>query len=153
VGEDARQIEQEIEGTRADLGRNLDELEDRARELADWRTHYRKHSNVFIGAAFATGFALGLATIPRSDRVPRSRPSGRYEPLETHRPRFAAVARSADRAKHQFSNTWDQIADALLGLASAKAVQIVGDFVPGLRDHLRPGDGPDINRTFPSTTH
>jgi hypothetical protein len=140
VGESTQQIEQEIAATRSDLGRNLDELEGRARELADWRTHYREHSAVFVGAAFVAGAALAFATIPRA----RHGANGSFDEAMGHHPmepRQAPLSASAHRAKRQLADTWDQIADALLRLASAKVIEVVGDFVPGFRDQLSQRDG------------
>ena len=68
MGEDTNQIEREIRERRAGLGRNLDELQDKARDLADWRTHYRGHTSTFLGVALGAGFLLGLAAISSSRR-------------------------------------------------------------------------------------
>jgi uncharacterized membrane protein YqjE len=70
VGEITHEIEREIRDSREDLGRNLNELEDKARELADWRSHYRNHSGAFLGAAFAAGAIAAMATIPASSGRP-----------------------------------------------------------------------------------
>jgi hypothetical protein len=69
VGEDTNQIEQEIRERRSDLGRNLTELEDKARQLADWRTYFRDHPKVFLGAAIGAGVALALTTVPKARKA------------------------------------------------------------------------------------
>lgn len=149
MGENTNQIEQEIRARRADLGRNLDELEDRARELADWRTHYRNHHGAFIGAAFGLGALIGLMAIPHASGPRKMRrvalhqdPIHDYEPHDTshdpYRPRhnWRDGQGTTARAVRQLSDTWSQIADALLRTASDKAVELVGNVVPGFRDHL-----------------
>ena len=44
------------------------------------------------------------------------------------------------RALRQVGETWEQIADALLRTASSKAIELVGEYVPGFRDNLRRRD-------------
>ena len=156
MGENTNQIEQEIRQRRAALGRNLDELEDRARELADWRTHYGKHHGAFLGAAFGLGAIIGLMAIPRATGGPRrmkrvTQQQGPTTDFATHdtshdpyRPRQAwrEGQGTAARAVRQLGDTWAQIADGLLRTASDKAVELVGNVVPGFRDHLN-GPGND----------
>jgi hypothetical protein len=155
VGENTNQIEQEIRQRREHLGRNLDELEDRARELADWRTHYRSHHGAFLGAAFGLGAVIGLMAIPRAAGPRRMKRVTLHQDhtndFETHdsshdpyRPRHAwrEGQGTTARAVRQLGDTWAQIADALLRTASDKAVELVGNVVPGFRDHLE-GPGPD----------
>lgn len=144
MGEITNQIEQEIREKRDNLGRNLDELEGKARDLADWRSHYRNHSAAFIGAAFATGVVLGLVTVSRRYDV------GDVEEIDldtTHDPYRNRARQSASRgdgtaarALRQVGETWEQIADALLRTASTKAIELVGEFVPGFRDNVRRRD-------------
>ena len=156
MGENTNQIEQEIRQRRADLGRNLDELEDRARELADWRTHYRNHHGAFLGAAFGLGAVIGLMAIPRPSGPRRMRrvalhqePSHDFETHDTSHDPYRPPRHSwregqgtTARAVRQLGDTWTQIADALLRTASDKAVELVGSVVPGFRDHLE-GPGPN----------
>jgi hypothetical protein len=145
VGEITNRIEQEIRQKRDHLGRNLDELEGKARELTDWRTHYRKHSPAFLGAAFGLGVVLGLATISRRSHRPAH---GDFDTDLSHDPYPSRpAARSTDRgtgtasrALRQVGDTWEQIADALVRTASLKAIEFVGEFVPGFRDNVRKRD-------------
>jgi len=148
VGEITNQIEQEIRQKRDHLGRNLDELEGKARELADWRTHYRNHSPAFLGAAFGLGIVLGLATMSRRQSTTDY---GDFDTDLSHDPypsRPAAAKRAergtgtgtAAKALRQVGETWEQIADALVRTASLKAIDFVGEFVPGFRDNVRRRD-------------
>jgi hypothetical protein len=146
VGEITNQIEQEIRQKRDHLGRNLDELEDKARELTDWRTHYRNHSPAFLGAAFGLGIVLGLATISRRQHTPDA---GDFDTDLSHDPYPSrpAVSRKAERgtgtaakALRQVGETWEQIADALVRTASLRAIEFVGEFVPGFRENVRRRD-------------
>ena len=64
--EQIEQIEQHIDAERRALGRNLQELEDKAAALTDWRTHYSRHPFIILGAAFGTALAVGFFSAARS---------------------------------------------------------------------------------------
>jgi hypothetical protein len=127
VGENTSQIEHEIRAEREELGRNLEDLEEKARQLADWRVHYRRHPEVFLGVAFGAGLLLAaLAGEGRADSE---------EPAE---PRYVSPRvplRERSRKAAQVAETWGHISDAFLGLATAKAVDYIADHLPGFRDH------------------
>lgn len=162
MGEDTNQIEREIRETRSDLGRNLRELEDRARDLTDWRTHYRKHTGTFVGVAFGVGAGIGLLAVGgrgrrgqhrgEKDDYSRLGYDNSHDPMRPVHPSkvWAGATQTGARAARQFGDTWDQIAEGLLRLASDRAIAFVADLVPGLRDHLeRP---PARTATYPSSS-
>jgi hypothetical protein len=156
VGENTSQIEREIVAERTALGRNLQELETRARDLTDWRAHHRKHPGLAVGLAFGAGVALGLLTVPAStgsngNDAPRpDRDQGFDDPFDVHaeppRPRrvrpvragLAAVGGSDTvlRARQEVGATWQRISDALMAIASVKAVEFVSGMVPGFKEHF-----------------
>ena len=141
MGENTSQIEREIRERREDLGRNLEELGDKAREMVDWRKHYRDHSPLFLGAAVGLGLLVGLKTIPRS-RVRYNGGSVEFDTSHDPWPARPAVGQSSvrhaafSRAGRQLSETFDQITDGLLQTASDKALEFVGGLVPGFNDHV-----------------
>lgn len=138
MGENTNQIEREIRDKRENLGRNLDELEDRARELADWRSHYRNHSGAMLGVAFAAGAVVALAVVPgRNDAPDHAEADFSHDPYRSRRASSTANSTVA-RAMREASDTWGHIADALLHTASARAIQFVSELVPGVREHLEP---------------
>jgi hypothetical protein len=137
VGEDTRQIEEEIRAERANLGRNLDELKTQARALTDWRTHYRNHTGPTLGIAFGGGLMLAFLT---------SRPSRVHHEPDAPRPRhvdFGALKALGDspRARPQVGEAWEQILEALIGVAAAKAIDWIGKAVPGFRDEYESRQG------------
>ena len=73
MGEESSQITRNIEETRAQLGSNLQELEDRVRNATDWRQQFQKRPFGMIGLAFGGGILLGMV-IGRSHRSRRSHP-------------------------------------------------------------------------------
>jgi hypothetical protein len=138
VGENTSQIEREIREKRVELGRNLEELGDKAREMVDWRTYYRDHSPLFLGAAFGLGLLCGLRMIPRAH------PShdGTIDLVDTshdpwpHRSALTGRRDSTSRYRRQLNDTWDQIADGLLQTASDKAIEVVANLVPGFNERV-----------------
>ena len=124
MGEDARAIEEEIRVERSELGRNIDDLHQRTKELTDWRSQYRNHAGVSIALAFGGGVALGLLARRSGGGVPRytpaddpSRPVG-FNPLK-------AIGENP-KVKQQVGEVWDEILEALITVASAKAVDLLG---------------------------
>jgi hypothetical protein len=151
VGQDTRQIEGEIRAHRSELGRNLRELEGKARDLTDWRTHHRNHAGLFLSVAFGGGLLLGLLTtsgrrhgVAQGVEPPQIPVKGR---VGLRVPQV--VSHTSERAGRQIGQTWDRIVDALLGLLAAKAVEFVGERVPGFRDHDGGAtSGPKHNRRW-----
>lgn len=158
MGEDTNQIEQEIRERRSDLGRNLNELEDKARQLADWRTHYREHPKVFLGAAIGAGIVLALATVSKARPAAAAYDSDDAEAVperdnthDVYRLNGSASPRHASRTvnliQREVGQTWSHIANGLLSLASAKAIQLVSELVPGFSDHVEQPERP-ISKTL-----
>lgn len=133
MGENTNQIEREMVAERDQLGRNLNALEMKARELGDWRTHYRNHPKVFLGIALGGGLLLGAM-------ARRGGFSRHHGAIDTS----ARIPRPQSRTRRQLETTWVSVSDALLGVASAKALAFVGSLVPGFNEQVnrtRPGSG------------
>jgi hypothetical protein len=138
MGESTSQIERDIAAERNELGRNLQLLENRARSLADWRTYFRSHPWAILAAAAGGGVLLGALTGGIGDSAASE---SEYETESTREQRFAASTPSAfsptaARVRRQLGDTWDHIADALLGVASAKAIEWVSEKVPGFKEQF-----------------
>jgi hypothetical protein len=137
MGESTSQIERDIVAERNELGRNLQLLEHKARSLADWRTYFRNHPFAMMGIALGGGVLLGALT-----RNVAFREASEYddahliEPDDSHYGVPSPFASSTARMRRQFGDTWDHIADALLAVASAKAIEFVGQKVPGFREQF-----------------
>jgi hypothetical protein len=134
MGEDSEQIALEIRAERQELGRNLSELERKAEQLTDWRTHYRNNPKLLLGIALGSGLVLGALSV--RGRAPRDP----YEAQEM----AARPSRALGRASRQVDDTLQSIADGLLGVASATVIELVSSVVPGFREQLhsrQPGAG------------
>ena len=139
MDEDTNQIEREILAERQQLGRNLNELEMKAHELADWRTHYRKNPNVLLGLALGGGLVVGAIT--------RRGQSSRNSDVAT-----ARAPRRQGRTSRHIENTLFSASDALLGVASAKVMAFVGSLVSGLsKQSSRSQPGSSSDQTRPTT--
>jgi len=154
VGEDTREIAQAIRAERHDLGRNLDELQEHAKALTDWRTHYRRHAGTSLAVAFGGGVMLGLLASGGSSRNGaagrRWKKSNLAADLGESGTRPPSVSRSSKlglgkltalkhladnpRARRQMGDAWEHMLEALIGVASAKAIDFIGNVVPGFRE-------------------
>jgi hypothetical protein len=139
MGESTSQIERDIAAERNELGRNLQLLENKARSLADWRTYYRNHPFAMVAVAVGGGALLGALTggdARRNGGYPSS-----YDVEPAIEPGTAAsgpspFSTSAARLRQTVGDTWDHIAEVLLAVASAKAIEFVAQKVPGFREEF-----------------
>lgn len=60
------QIMKDIEAQRNQLGQNLNELENKVRRSADWKTYFEKNPMLILGAAMGGGLLLGAVAGGRS---------------------------------------------------------------------------------------
>ena len=66
--QESDRIKQHIDEARAELGRNLEQLEHRVKDVVDWHAYFDRDPFKMLTAAFGGGLLLGLlATRPRSD--------------------------------------------------------------------------------------
>lgn len=121
MGENTNQIEHEIEAQRSELGKNLQELETKAKAVTDWRTHFEKNPMAMIGVAFGGG--LLLATMVGGRRRSRNQQAGVHDSIH-------------QGERTQVTETWEHIKGALAGVASTKVVEFLNDIVPGFQDHF-----------------
>ena len=121
MDETANQIEAHIDRTRDRLGSNLRELEEKVGAATDWREYFRERPHVFLGAAFIGGVVLASALKPSSAGYPRS----------------AVAGNGHSSAPRQARELWNNVQGALLGVATARIKDYIGELVPGFDDHYR----------------
>lgn len=131
MDEETNRIKQYIDGEREQLGRNLDEIENRVRSATDLKGHFDKHTGLFLGAAVAGGFLLSQAfresTPWDSERRLESSSMG------AGRNTVALSMQPLSRHLQRFSETLDDIFDGLIGVASDKLQAFVAERVPGFQ--------------------
>jgi len=135
VDNNTGQIEHDIKVQRGRLDRNLEELEQRVHDIADWRVQFGKRPGLFLGAAVGAGVVFGLLAGSDDGRPSSSYAALSRPPLRERNPKAA-----------QLLSTWDRISDALLGLATAKVIDTISDSVPGFRDHYDRRNDPAMRR-------
>jgi hypothetical protein len=141
VGEITGEIERQIIAERRELGRSLDELETKAKALTNWRTHYRSHPRIALGAVFATGLVAGALAGRRRHVLTDDLLAA--EGIEPVRHLTANGPAPRSRTKEQLASTWGHIWSSLLGVAATRAVDAVNRFLPGFREeysHRNPGE-------------
>ena len=97
----------------------------------DVPVHHRRLSYMFQNLALFPHMAARQNVEYGMHDVPR-------EPSRMRMPHVVQETRAL--AGRQLGQTWHGIADALLGVVSAKAVEFISDLVPGFRDHYAGGE-------------
>ena len=126
MGERTEQIENQIENKREDLKSNLQELETRVKAATDWRHYFAEHTGTMIAAAFGGGVLLAAMVGGRSNRASLSQADSSSEPARPWR----------TGTKHEVLENVDSIKSALVGAAATKFKGILGEVVPGFKEHL-----------------
>jgi hypothetical protein len=128
MGQATSQIEAHIEDTRADLGSNLQELEQKVKSVTDWKQHFRTSPIKMMGVAFGGGILLATMLGGRK----RRRGERGYSSLPAGEPHAGT-----DHQKHNALETWDNIKGALIGVAATRFKDFVGEVVPGFHEQFQ----------------
>ena len=125
--ETTAQIETHIERTRDNLGPNLDVLEQRFNSVTDWREYFQRSPMTLVGAAFAGGVVLAMATGNRQLR--RSIGS-------TPATLASATSRAMGPHTGEVVTMLDNLRGGLIGMAASKVKDLVADVLPGFREEF-----------------
>jgi len=129
MGQATSQIEAHIEDSRADLGSNLRELEQKVKSFTDWEHHFQKNPMTLLGVALGGGILLAAMLGGRK----RGRGTTSFSRLPANR-RHAGTG-------HRSMETWDNIKGALIGVAATRFKDFVGEIVPGFHEEFRQAKG------------
>src|SRR5882757_8740628 len=120
MGETTDQIATQVDNAREDLGSNLQELERRVKSATDWRQQFRNNPMMMVGLAFGGGVFLATMAGGRRNRL-SGMSSRATVPLTSESSTRAIASRGiANREKQQVLETWDNIKDALVGVAASR---------------------------------
>src|ERR1039457_5504326 len=128
MGQATSQIEAHIENTRADLGSNLHELEQKVKSVTDWKQHFQTNPMTLLGVAFGGGVLLATMLGGRKNR--------RGDRFSSHAPGSESHA-GTDHQKHKALETWDNIKGALIAVVATRFTDFVGEVVPGFHEHFQ----------------
>jgi hypothetical protein len=131
LGQSTDQIENHIRSTRRELGSNLQELEHKVRDATDWRVQFERHPAALLGAAFAGGILLSAGLGGRS----RGRAYDGEAAANTDGRRTSQQERGGADPRSTAPGVWDNIKDALIGAAGTQLRTVLGEIVPGFREH------------------
>jgi hypothetical protein len=154
MGEKPDQIERHIQHTRSELEENISELEDKVKSAFDWRTQFAERPALMLGAAFIGGAVLS-ALLPRTSRVTSKVTSKRlrsaidpwtpytnrgtpYTSRETG-PQVESPSTgssySSGYSAAKSSETWENLKNAAIGMATTRISQFIEELVPGFSEH------------------
>lgn len=137
MDEETDRIRQHIDSERQQLGRDLDEIEDRVKSATDLRAHFNKNTGLILGAAVAGGFLLSVA-FHKSPSAPGGMSTWESDSRERGIMGTAAAAQlkaSVPKHLHRVTETLDNIFEGLVAVASDRLCSFVADAVPGFRTH------------------
>jgi hypothetical protein len=89
-----------------------------------------------MALAMGGGALLGVLTSGGSRRSWSSDEFSAARDSEPDYPTASRFSSSAALIRRQFGDTWEHIADALIGVAAAKAIDFVSEKVPGFREQF-----------------
>jgi hypothetical protein len=136
VDERPDQIEDHIRSTQRELGSNLQELEDKVKDATNWRVQFERHPMALLGIAFAGGLLLSAGLGGRRHRTPPS-----YYRSWTPAPHLSGSGLDTPASgpgferKEKPSDVWGGIKGALLAAAGTQVSNVLGDFLPGFKEH------------------
>ncbi|MEO8050325.1 MAG: hypothetical protein ABI833_07905 [Acidobacteriota bacterium] len=123
MAERPEQIEQHIALTRNELGGHLQELENKVKQAADWRTYYERNPMMLLRLAFGGG--VMLASMLGGEREEASlTPRGQR-----------MISAYPEAQKSAVYDAWHDVKAALIGLSSAKLVGMLNQALPGFGEH------------------
>ena len=157
MGEKPDQIERHIQHQRSELGDNISELEEKVKSAFDWRTQFEERPALMLGAAFVGG-ALLSALLPSTSSItskvssrrrtsskdpwtPYTNREGSYTNRETpYTPphvesQSTGSSYSGGYSASKTAETWENLKNAAIGMATSRISQFIEDLVPGFSEH------------------
>jgi hypothetical protein len=124
-------LQARIEAEGNSLKQNLEEFEDRVKNVLDWKVWYRHNTALAIGGAAAGGILLALL-LPKSDSGEEASPEiddfDQVSAAET-------LSRIRPVRRSRFHNVLDNSMSAILGVAADQVQHFMSRAIPGFREH------------------
>ena len=126
MGEKTDQIERYIEEQRAELGYNIQDIEQRVKDTFDWRAQFEQRPLAMLGLAVGGGLLLSALIGSR----PRSRNKSSFDE-QRYKPADRQPATSSPGAT---SESMRAIKGALIAVAATKLGDVLDSFIPGFSE-------------------
>ena len=140
MDERSDQIVDHIHDQRNQLGRNLDELENRVSSSMDWRMQFDRHPAAMMGAALGGGLLLGaLLRGASSPSRYRSSSAQAYSSSALSYPGASSMKRispGTGMQRQRASETFENIKGALIGYGIAQLKSFLLGALPGFERHF-----------------
>jgi hypothetical protein len=153
MGEKPDQIERHIQHQRSELEDNISELEEKVKSAFDWRTQFQERPGIMLGAAFLGGAVVSallpstssitskLSSRRRTSRDPWTPYTNRETPYTSREttphpetPSMGSSYSTGDSAS-KASETWENLKNAAIGMATTRLSQFIEELVPGFSEH------------------
>lgn len=129
------QIEDHIRSTQRELGSNLKELEDKVKDATNWRVQFERHPIALLGIAFAGGLLLSAGLGGRRRRTPSYYGPWAPAPHMSGSGLGTPANDAGSERKAKSSDVWGGIKGALLATAGTQVSSVLGDLLPGFKEH------------------
>jgi hypothetical protein len=146
MGERPDQIERHIRSQRDELGDNFSELEQKVKSAFDWRSQFSERPGTMLGLAFAGGVVLA-AILPSTSSITSRVTSRRRSFSDGYSPYSnRSTAETQERANSYQapsgsskppSETWDNLRNAAIGLATSRLTEYLETLAPGFSEQYR----------------
>jgi hypothetical protein len=154
MGEKPDQIVRHIQHQRSELEDNISELEEKVKSAFDWRTQFQERPGIMLGAAFIGGAVISAllpSTSNMSSKVSSLRRTSANDPWTPYTNRetssytnreTAPLAESHPGSSYsssysasKSSETWENLKNAAIGMATARISEFIEELVPGFSEH------------------
>lgn len=145
------QIMNHIEAQRDQLGRNLNELENRVKGATDWRVQFDRNPMLMMGVALGGGLLLGSivaggkkgtsksswSSSSRNYATPASYSTGTSSNVSSALSSSTSPSSPAvQEQRKKATDALEHIKAALIGFATAKVKEFMTEALPGFNQHL-----------------
>jgi hypothetical protein len=150
------QIEQHIQSQRDELGDNINELERKVKNAFDWRAQFDERPWAMLGLAFTGGLLISTVLPRRSSITSRvnsrrrsfsdpwspyvrgeAAKSGETAGATSATPDYSSGYSTPPSAPRPSSETWDNLRNAAIALATTRLAEFVEELVPGFTEHYK----------------
>jgi hypothetical protein len=153
MGEKPDQIERHIQHQRSELEDNISELEEKVKSAFDWRSQFEERPALMLGAAFVGGAMLAailpstsgitskVSSLRRTSHEPWTPYTNRETPYTNRETaphvESAGTSYSGGYSAPKTTETWENLKNAAIGLATARISEFIEQLVPGFSEHYK----------------